>query len=869
MVQQLSPTVSPAKARVAGRDGGRDPSSPGATRRKAVLLDSLRKESGWPIANILLILILIGSAAVMVLYLGSRTGSRLGALKTYWLPGSGVISGLAPCTTLECARARAADDGALAIAAAEEAAAEAGEALVVPVTGTVAAAAAAAAAVASGGSGSGGVGSSGSMAAGAAGAPAGVVESTGTAAGATSTGGGGGGASTGKSSTVTSSLQGALSGLTGFLGLDKTKGAAGAGSAANGSAAATTAPGVLSVLDVLPLTAEDALKFDFDFWLAEGGKIAGAAASTACAEGYGLPLIERWRKSRTELCQPGWAGRRRTLQQRSSRALLRDMPADGGAAAAGGNGTAASKPPPARSRIDVFPFKDKRATNMFAAAENTVVDASAFLGGTPGEMPAAPRGSYSAACTLVPERLQSLQSQAFTEVENVKRWLVDALQADEYAKVAKACVPPVDSGAAAAGGGAARKSGPVLHPVLLLTRWDTTNAFHSLEEVVTAFISLAVLNDERLVDQGLQVAIADGKPDGYYLDVWASLSRPYPLRILSRNPWAPGTCLSRALHNTFAGTSLLTSMGADMSTTCRSPVVAGAALWLRHMLAPAIQPPARSGFKVPLQNKGVVRKTIVWVSRRNFEAQKRDSFTSWQQTRMFQNEGELVLQLQREVWRWNDENCMRSGLARSFPDSNGGRRLLLSDRLQQRRAAQLRRLLAQLDGRDDDTAGTSSSSPADEASALDALLEQDSAASASSNSFSAIAAAAATGAGSRRRSLQGGSGGGGKCRQSSVFFDLRVLELSDLAFYPDQLQVLGNAAVVAGGHGAGLANMMWMPPGKGGVLELHHNSGGNQHYHNLAYMLGHRYAAVESGGESVDTQAAARGLRGLMDALGL
>ncbi len=124
-------------------------------------------------------------------------------------------------------------------------------------------------------------------------------------------------------------------------------------------------------------------QFDFDFWLAEGAKISGAAASSACAEGYGMPLIERWRKSRTELCQPGWAGRR--LQQHSSsssRALLRDLPADG---AAGGNGTAgggagegsasASKPQPARSRIDVFPVKDKRATNMFAAAENTVVDA--------------------------------------------------------------------------------------------------------------------------------------------------------------------------------------------------------------------------------------------------------------------------------------------------------------------------------------------------------------------------------------------------------------------------------------------------------------------------------------------------------------
>lgn len=56
---------------------------------------------------------------------------------------------------------------------------------------------------------------------------------------------------------------------------------------------------------------------------------------------------------------------------------------------------------------------------------------------------------------------------------------VDALQADAYTKVAQACVPPPERAATA--GAAARKSGPVLHPVLLLTRWDTTNAFHSLE----------------------------------------------------------------------------------------------------------------------------------------------------------------------------------------------------------------------------------------------------------------------------------------------------------------------------------------------------------------------------------------------------
>ncbi|GIL54065.1 hypothetical protein Vafri_9624, partial [Volvox africanus] len=110
--------------------------------------------------------------------------------------------------------------------------------------------------------------------------------------------------------------------------------------------------------------------------------------------------------------------------------------------------------------------------------------------------------------------------------------------------------------------------------------------------------------------------------------------------------------------------------------------------------------------------------------------------------------------------------------------------------------------------------------------------------------------------------------GGSRCRPSNVFFDLRVVELNDIPFFPDHVQVVGQATVLAGAHGTGLANMIWMAPGKGGVLELHHNSAGNDHYHNQAHLLGHKYVHVDSDGDRVDLSAAASGLRTLLDMLG-
>ncbi len=51
-------------------------------------------------------------------------------------------------------------------------------------------------------------------------------------------------------------------------------------------------------------------------------------------------------------------------------------------------------------------------------------------------------------------------------------------------------------------------------------------------------------------------------------------------------------------------------------------------------------------------------------------------------------------------------------------------------------------------------------------------------------------------------------------------YTLQVVELAFMPFSPNQLRTLMVTRVLAGVHGAGLANQLWMAPGRGAVLEL-------------------------------------------------
>ena len=68
-----------------------------------------------------------------------------------------------------------------------------------------------------------------------------------------------------------------------------------------------------------------------------------------------------------------------------------------------------------------------------------------------------------------------------------------ALMDDQGPAVLQACGP------------GANASNIVDHPVLLLHRYDTTNAYHNLEDVLAVFTTLAMINSLAVLKQGMQV----------------------------------------------------------------------------------------------------------------------------------------------------------------------------------------------------------------------------------------------------------------------------------------------------------------------------------------------------------------------------
>jgi len=381
--------------------------------------------------------------------------------------------------------------------------------------------------------------------------------------------------------------------------------------------------------------------------------------SEECDSRYGSTYLARWRATGREVCAPP-----------PTTPTSGDDDDDG-------NGGPPTPPPAATSRVYCAAHPGAELTTC--VARNLVLaDSEAFMGtlgvapGTvPPEVPAGAPGSVRLACRpLLPllsggggggggggpssssnatsnsssgggedaKRAEAVLKRRLDQ-DGPKQWLRAAFPADGGPGAGAAASTDVAAACAGRGlGGAA-----VERPVLLLTRTDGLNAFHTTEGLLSVFSALAVAAPE-LRREGIlppppppppppegaageeegaplpppawaqaEVVLADQAWPGPFLDIWRRIAAgagggrrrgrrratpPPPrdgreaadaplVRHLASRPFAAGTCLRRAvlLPYTPHGQSLLTYTGVGSDGRCgASPVAFGAALWLRHAL---------------------------------------------------------------------------------------------------------------------------------------------------------------------------------------------------------------------------------------------------------------------------------------------
>ncbi|KAK9830509.1 hypothetical protein WJX72_012144 [[Myrmecia] bisecta] len=389
-----------------------------------------------------------------------------------------------------------------------------------------------------------------------------------------------------------------------------------------------------------------------------------------------------------------------------------------------------------------------------------------------------------------------------------KRWFLGAARDKQYKDISQHC----------AAGDPANQI--VAHPLFFLERYDPTNIFHFLEEIVTTFISLAVAGFDP--GEGLQVVVIDGMQKGLYVEALERLSHPWPVRWMHAEPFAPNTCVRKALHNTHAGSSLLSYLGVGRPNTCHSVILQALSNWLRALFADAVQEtpqlPLASGGSADAsagvssrreaarsllaqqnitaasmqdpsafmqersnairalladpatQNTDVRDLTVLWISRQVFE--HTHTLSGWQAGRILRNENDIVLHLQKVINEWNAGSCLLQSM---------------------------------------DTQGNS------------------------------------------------------QCRRTQTIFRLQTVELSSLTLV-QQLSVTAKASILVGVHGAGLAHAAFMKPNHGAIVELRiGGTMGSWHYHNMAHHLGLHYKNLDLGGGTVLVEAISSAVAEMMD----
>ena len=196
-------------------------------------------------------------------------------------------------------------------------------------------------------------------------------------------------------------------------------------------------------------------------WITEQGE--GGSASDKCSAAFGLPFVQSWRAGvRQDLCEP----------------------------TAGADS----------SRIIFYPVKMPTLTEASGRRENLAMEAfDLVLVSSQDYTSSFAKGSITASCKISPDA-----SSVWDHAE--KRGGQAALRKALLDSQSQACVPG---------------DNVVDHPVLLLHRYDTTNAYHNLEDVLGVFMSLAMINSEDVKAKGIQVSRS--RSDQIQLDLCHSI----------------------------------------------------------------------------------------------------------------------------------------------------------------------------------------------------------------------------------------------------------------------------------------------------------------------------------------------------------
>ena len=142
--------------------------------------------------------------------------------------------------------------------------------------------------------------------------------------------------------------------------------------------------------------------------------------------------------------------------------------------------------------------------------------------------------------------------------------------------------------------------------LVLLARWDVTNVFHTMEDMITMFEHALLL---QVHPRSLRLLLADAswKPDGPFFQLWSQLFSPTPPRRIS--DLDQPICAAQAVLPIFAGASIFGHPTSGKPRMCGSAVVRAFADYVRAALG-VPPPPPRAPACTPAQPC-----TVIWIDR--------------------------------------------------------------------------------------------------------------------------------------------------------------------------------------------------------------------------------------------------------------